>query len=276
MDIILEDGEVRAQFSPERGMNLKSLRFGEIEVIDQSTASLFDERSAGLGAMIGPHFHRRKVVPKFDLSSFKHVDASLSDPFSHGIGRYAPWTFEAGKNRITAVLKGSDVWNGIKLCDLEGQDFTMTYKAAIVDGGLNIELGVVSQGDSLVGIHFYYHVPGKGQVVSCVKDSYINASVMEPIPSSLGYDPLSHLLKFPLDKEADFTFHPFLNPLKGDIALETEKYTLITRYESTSAENSWQLWRPKGSFVCIEPISAWDPRHANLTVSGVKIRLSLR
>lgn len=276
-DVILEDEGMRAVFSPSRGMNLISLCFGSLEVIDQSTKNLFDERSAGLGALIGPHFHRRAkvIIPKLDTAVFPRITKS-EDPFSHGVARYAPWNYTADKKSVRATLKGSDVWEGVKLSDIEGQDFTMIYSASVEKQGLELSLSVVSQADSLVGIHFYYRVPeGKAYVESVVDDRYINKGILEPIPSELGYEKESRKLTFSLDQEADFTFHPFPNPLRGEIGLKTSEYTLNTIYESDSSENSWQLWRPKGSFVCIEPISSWDPRHPNLTVSSIRIRLEL-
>lgn len=43
-----------------------------------------------------------------------------------------------------------------------------------------------------------------------------------------------------------------------------------------SEENCWQLYHPEGaSFVCIEPISSQDPRHPNLSVSAISIRLAI-
>ena len=277
-DVSLEEGGVKAIFSPQGGMNMKSLCFGNFEVIDQSTKGLFEERLAGLGALIGPHFYRRKeaIIPKLDLSPFPHAKEG-GDPFTHGIGRYAPWTFTKEPHKIDATLKGSDVWNGIKLSDLEGQDFTMRYTASIFKGGLDISLSVVSQADSLVGTHFYYSLPeGGGRVVSRVASDYIVKGKAEEIPASIGFDKESSTLNFSLDQEADFTFHP-LSPLKGEIALETKAYTLLITYESASSENSWQLWHPKEkNFVCIEPISSFDPRHANLTVSSIKIRIELK
>lgn len=287
-DVLIEElsgqGKRQALFSPSQGMNLKSLVFDGVEVIDQSTKDLFEERFAGLGAMIGPHFHRRKpaVLPSnIDLSLFPHIKKSAVaegvDPFSHGIGRYASWTAASNAQSINATLKGSDTLNGVKLSDIEGQDFLMRYKAAWVKGGLELEMSSVSQADSVMGIHFYYHVPGnQGEVTSRVNKNYIVGGEVKPIPSSIGYDENSGQLTFSLDQEADYTFRPFPNLLRGEISLKLNGYTLLTTYESSSSENSWQLWRPKNSsFVCIEPVSALDPRHPNLTVSSIRIRLEL-
>src|SRR5947209_3792431 len=96
-----EKGEsMQATFLPEKGMNLVSFKKGNLEVIDQSTLPLFEERFAGLGALIGPHFHRRlpETLPHIaDESLFPHIARvkakGAADPFSHGIGRYAPWTY---------------------------------------------------------------------------------------------------------------------------------------------------------------------------------------
>src|SRR5690349_11544962 len=110
--IILEntthDGSpLQATFLPDKGMNLVSYKKGGVEVIDPSTKSLFEERYAGLGALIGPHFHRRRTdaLPKIpDESLFPHIARvkakGVHDPFSHGIARYAPWKAEKKNNTV--------------------------------------------------------------------------------------------------------------------------------------------------------------------------------
>ena len=165
----LKKGAYTAHFLPEKGMNFVSLKKGEIEAIDQSTRRGFEERFAGLGAMIGPHFHHRKLLPPPpDPKLFPHV-ANSSEPFSHGIGRYAPWNVEGScEMHIDATLSGSDTWNGVALKDLEGQDFKMTYSAKLLDEGLQIELSVVSDTESIVGLHTYYALAdGAGVVTAC-------------------------------------------------------------------------------------------------------------
>ena len=83
-------------------------------------------------------------------------------------------------------------------------------------------------------------------------------------------------LRLPLEEAADWTFFPYPNPCEGKILLETEEYCLTTQYQCASQESSWQLFHPEGaSFVCIEPISAKDPRHPNLTVSSIRIHLNI-
>lgn len=274
---------LKATFLPEKGMNMISFKRGDIEVIDQSTKEQFEERYAGLGAMIGPHFHRKKdgAVPLIkDESLFPHIarvkSKGIHDPFSHGIGRYAPWKAEASPTKINAVLTGKDTWNGIPLSQLEGQNFKMMYTAEMTPSGLMIDISVVSDTDSIVGIHFYYHLPnGKGIVTSNVQDTFIENNQREKIPDSWDFSD-QHRLKFNLTEPANYTFYPHPNPREGHITLETETYKLITRYNCVSQENSWQLYHPKdASFVCIEPLSAQDPRHPNLTVSSLRIHLDI-
>lgn len=281
----LTDGTTyEATFLPDQGMNLASFKRGNIEVIDQSTRKGFDERFAGLGPLIGPHFHRKRpaLIPKYDqktLELFPHIkrclDAGIEDPFSHGIARYAAWKAESGKDFIKAKITGKDEWNGVPLAKLEGQQFIMEMTAALSSKGLSIHLSVVSDTDSLVGTHYFYRLPnGKGRVVSHVGDKCYRKGELVPVPSEWLYN--GHELNFDLAQDADYTFFPAPDPLKGDIWLETEEYRLKTHTECDCQESSWQLYHPHGaSFVCIEPVSAQDPRHPNLSVSALTISLQI-
>jgi hypothetical protein len=273
---------LKAIFLPEKGMNLISYKKNEIEVIDQSTLTLFEERYAGLGALIGPHFHHRKtdVIPPIkDESLFPHIARlkakGIQEPFSHGIARYAPWKAEATSTEVKGVLTGKDTWNGVPLSSLEGQNFTMRFHAELLPEGLKLHLSVVSDADSLVGIHYYYHLPkGSGFVTSQVQQHYWNQEVKTIPQEWLSKD--LHGIKFDLAQSADYTFYPYPVPLEGNIILDALDYRLITRYVCPSQENAWQLYHPQGaSFVCIEPISAQDPRHPNLTASSLEILLTI-
>lgn len=275
---------LQATFLPEQGMNLCSFKKGDIEAIDQSTLSLFDERFAGLGALIGPHFHHRHTasLPKIpDESLFPHIARvkakGVADPFSHGIARYAPWQAISTENTVKASLSGKDTWNGVTLTALEGQNFKMNYNAVLTSTALEIDFDVVSDSDSLVGLHYYWHLPkNTGTVISSVQPKYIGPNGLEPIPPTWNFNS-QHVLTFDLNNEADFTFHPFPNPREGKILLDTGPYQILTSYSCPSQENSWQLYHPKNaSFVCIEPISSQDPRHPNLTVSSLHISLEIR
>lgn len=279
-----ENGEkLQATFLPEKGMNLVSYKKGNIEVIDQSTLPLFEERFAGLGALIGPHFHRRKTetLPKIaDESLFPHIARikakGVQDPFSHGIARYAPWQATATEHSVKASLSGKDTWNGVPLSALEGQNFKMNFHAELTPKGLILNFDVVSDTDSLVGIHYYYHLPqNTGKILAAVQSSFIDQGEKKPLPEDWSIDN-QHVLTYDLTNEADFTFFPYPNPLLGKITLDTGAYQLVTTYSCQSQENSWQLYHPKGaSFVCIEPISSQDTRHPNLSVSGIRIALEI-
>ncbi|CUI17860.1 conserved hypothetical protein [Candidatus Protochlamydia naegleriophila] len=286
--IVLEnqttEGEtLQATFAPEKGLNLISFKKGSTEVIEQSTWNLFDERYAGLGALIGPHFHRRRQesIPKIqDEALFPHIarvrSKGVQDPFSHGIARYAPWKVEATPTSLKGVLTGKDTWNDLPLSTLEGQNFKMEFKADLQPSGLLLNLSIVSDTDSLVGIHYYYALPGsRGRLITYVQNQVRIQGQLQPVPPEWSLDS-QHKLIFDLSQEADFTFRPYPNPLQGDILLETDSYALRTRYACVCEENCWQLYHPAdASFVCIEPISSQDPRHPNLSISELQIHLEI-
>ena len=277
--IVLKNESFEATFLPDRGMNLISFKKGNIEVIDQSTKQDFEERFAGLGPIIGPHFHRRnpRIIPPIkNKDMFPHIEKMQADPFSHGIGRYAPWQTEVTDTQVHAQLSGDDTWNDIKLSELEGQKFKMEFNADLTPEGLKLEMSVVSDTDSIVGIHYYYHLPqGTGKIISTVQNKYIVNNELKPLPDNWNFD-AQHKLTYDLDQDTDFTFFPHPNPLEGKILLDTGVYQLMTRYTCASQENSWQLWHPKGaSFVCVEPLSSQNPRRPNLTVSSIKIHLQI-
>ena len=275
---------LEATFLPDRGMNLCSYKCQSTEVIDPTTRAQFEDHFAGLGPLIGPHFHRRRpeVIPPIqDESLFPHIarvkSQGVTEPFSHGIARYAPWTaVQATETKISAKLTGKDLWNGVPLSALEGQNFTYAFQAELTPSGLALDLSVASDADSLVGIHYYYHLPqGTGHVISQIQKTYIDVGQRKPIPDTWSIDS-QHRLTFDLSQAADFTFFPFPNPLQGTILLDAVTYRLKTTYTCLSQENAWQLYHPTGaSFVCIEPISAQDPRHANLTASRIQIQLEI-
>lgn len=283
MGVVLISGVLAAHFLPEKGMNLISFKKGEIEVIDQQTRPLFEERYAGLGAMIGPHFHQRsadQVPPWPDEKLFPHLKIvkakGAKDPFSHGIGRYAPWTvLSKTENTLVAQLTGDDTWQGIPLKTLEGQNFKMTYKAELTDVGLKIELSVSSDQASIVGLHTYYALDqGQGKVTSLVQDSYNDMGTFKPIPASWDYH--QHQLVMALPKPVDFGFIAYPDPRHGDVMLETASHRLRMQYWADQEECSWQMWQPEGgSFVCIEPLSAKNPRGAVLHASSIKVLISI-
>jgi len=278
-----KSGEVlEAVFLPEQGMNLCSYKKGGIEVIDQSTRGLFEERFAGLGALIGPHFHRRPAesIPILhDDSIFPHIAKvrakGVQDPFSHGIARYVPWQFDSALDQISARLNGNDLYKGVSIAALEGQQFAMTYIAKLTPEGLLIDYSVESEGPSMIGLHYYYGLNGhKGSVASSVQNRYSDRGELKQIPFQ--WLEGEHQLSFDLSQEADYGFYPFSNPLETEIFLHAHDYTLKVRYSCGNQENSWQLYHPKDStFVCIEPLSAKDPRHPHQKASHLSVLISI-
>jgi len=273
---------LEAVFLPEKGMNMISYKRGEIEVIDQSTFPLFEERFAGMGALIGPHFHRRKteILPIIaDESLFPHIArvkaGGVQEPFSHGIGRYAPWKTESSETHIEAQLSGDDLWQGIKLSALEGQNFKMHFRCDLTPTGLKIDYSVVSEADSVVGLHYYYALPTKiGTVHSRLQNKMLENGSKVPLPWAINDQ---NEVVIPLNgNNIDSTLYSFPNLREGKMTLDAALYRLEKRLYCQSAENSWQLYHPKNApFVCIEPISSQDPRHPNLTVSSIKVEIEI-
>lgn len=276
---VLTCEDLSVTFLPEKGMNFVSLRRGEVEVIDQSTRGLFEERSAGLGAMIGPHFHHRKVVPPVpNEEAFPHI-ASIrakggNEPFSHGIGRYAPWrVVKQGDRELHAQLRGEDRWHDVPLKELEGQDFTLNYIAKLLPEGLHIDLSVESAHPSVVGLHTYYALDGKGTVRAQVQSEYRDGETLRPIPPEWKE---GERLAYAVDQPADYGFRPAPNLREGSIELETGDRRVAIHYRTETEENSWQLWHPENaSFVCMEPLSASNPRQPKLSASRLEILIML-
>lgn len=277
-----DDQPLEVVFWPERGMNFISYKKAGVEVIDQTTWDLFEERYAGLGAMIGPHFHHRNysIISKIqDESLFPHIARvkakGTQEPFSHGIGRYAPWKEEHTETKIRATLAGKDTWNGVPLAELEGQDFKMQYEAELTPKGLRIFLSVVSETDSVVGLHTYYRLTGGGRVIAKVLPQFNDHGEIKPIPKQWSYGE-DFTLDYPLVENTDYGFYPYPDPLEGHIFLKTNDYHLKIFYRSLNQENSWQLYHPQGkSFVCIEPLSAKDPRKPHLSVSSLHTLITI-
>lgn len=280
--------DLEAVFNPGKGMNLLSFKRGSIQIIDQSSRSLFEESSNGLGAIIGPHFGSRKLdiippVSQTQESLFTHItrlkEIGISDPFAYGIGRYAPWQFQSTSTKIQGTLSGKDIWNGVPLSALEGQGFKMWFSAELTASALEIEMSVVSDSDSLVGIQYHYRLPnGKGKIVSSVQKEGIFFEGRREIFKEYNLDSQQRLTQVLGDEveKLDCVFLPFPDHRRGDILLETEEYHLLTSYSCVCQENSWKLSYPNNaSYVCIQPVSSQDPYHPNLTVSSIKIRLEI-
>lgn len=273
---------LKASFSPLYGMNLTSFTHGSTEILDQTTRSLFTQRCAGLGALIGPHFHHRTpdCIPSysFDPSLFPHLQHEKSltpslEPFSHGIARYVPWKVDYSDTQIHAKLSGNDLYKNTPIKNLEGQNFEMIFDVKLVHDGLLLNLTIASEKPSVIGFHYYYNCPPKSFVQSLVHPIYRDQT-WKPLPSEWL---ISKQLHFDLSKEADFGFkpqatveHPYYT-----VILHTPSYQVHLEYTSSNAEStSWQLYRPKNSsFVCIEPLSAINPRDPLLNHSNLQLKI---
>jgi hypothetical protein len=280
------DGSLlKAVFSPEKGMNLMSLSKDGVEVIDQNTRPLFEERMAGLGSLIGPHFHHRpesEIPPLKDLDLFPFLKAlkekGQKEPFSHGIGRYVPWHFEGQDSKIEASLFSEDRYRGVKLRELEGESFELHYKAYLTDEALCIDYSFTKEKPGVIGLHYYYALfDKKGVVESQVAPQYHSSSGWQPLKKE--WVKGDSALYFPLapDIEADFGFRPREEgDLQNSIFLSTDKVKLEIHYEASSEENAWQLYHPKNAtYVCLEPLSAKNPRDPKLTSGHLKIRIKI-
>lgn len=266
-------GLIEAIFAPEKGMNMISLKLGGRQLIDQSTKPLFEERAAGLGALIGPHFHHRpkEKIPPVDPALFPHLalmkERKIEEPFSHGIARYVPWkVLRADKESVKAELKGSMNYRGVLLKDLEGFDFHMTFEAQIIAKGISIDLQITSSEPSVVGCHYYYQLADrKGLVTSKIQPTLRG----QPLPPELSFDQKTHAFVYQCDKPCDWGFTPYPYDKMGWIEFFTGDRQTVIRYV-TPTVGSWQMWHPEGaSFVCIEPLTAADPRQPTQKVNGL-------
>jgi len=275
---------LEATFLPDGGMNLISYRLGEIEVIDQNTRPLYKERMAGLGALIGPHFHHRQKISKgFDPSLFPHIARvkaqGKEEPFSHGIARYVPWKYVSSETQIKAHLHGSDLYKGVPLSVFEGQDFKMSYEARLLESGLFIEYKVESEHPSVVGLHYYYALPGKGVVQGEVEPTYRDQKEWKPLPQEWTKEKPTHL-HFTLPQEADFGFIPAKKtPNDHDYKwiLDTDTYSLHFDFNTASnREITCQIFHPPNTtYVCIEPLSAYFPPEPQLSRSTLEVKIEI-
>jgi len=280
-DVILKSEEVLAIFSKEHGMNLLQLQVGKKELIAQSTKPLFEDRFAGLGSLIGPHFHHRpkeKITRVPSEEFFPHIARvkakGSADPFSHGIARYAPWQIQESESSVTAKLHGDDLWNGIPLAQLEGFSFQMNLSASLLPNGISLDYSVESGEASVIGLHYYYTLPSSGgKIKAKVEKQFSENREWKPMPDSF-LDEDGNLC-FDAMQEVDFGFIP----KKGtdgffEIFYENEEFTLKISFKADVEEISWQLFRPKdGSYICIEPLSARNPKNPTSKKSRLQVKI---
>lgn len=280
--IILKNKDVQAVFAPEKGMNLMRLQVDGIDLIDQNTIHLFEERFAGLGSLIGPHFHHRlpNQIPEVPSESlFPHIAKlkakGVTEPFSHGIARYAPWKVQSSKSKIEANLSGKDTWNGVPLSTLEGFSFEMKLIASLLPKGVFLDLCIESEHPSIVGLHYYYTLPaGKATIRAAIEEKYRTSDGWESIPSRF-LDSQGNL-SFDATQEIDLGFMPKKTGKNFEIFYENTKCILKVSFRSEETEGSFQLYRPKdASYICIEPLSAKNPKGPSSNKSRLQVSIEV-
>ena len=258
---------LEATFAPELGMNLISLKKDKLELLDTSTEDLFFERCAGLGALIGPHFHQQKetILPSTcPTDLFSHIPKLIAkgqkDFFSHGIARYVPWQYTASEDKITAKVSSVDVYKGYLLSELECLNFYMTYEAEILEDRFRIKIFSNSDTQSLIGLHYYYAIYGQSFIDGTVEPYYYDKGLKKPLEDKWKHNNNNVFLD--IKQDLDFGFHPILKNSIGTITLTTEKYILKQEIQPVDgSEYSIQIYHPiDRNFICIEPISASNPR----------------
>lgn len=280
-----ENKPLKAIFAPEQGMNLLSYKRGDLEVIEQSTKREFEERYAGLGPLIGPHFHTHTsyILPStIDKTLFPHIqiveETHRPDPFSHGIARYAPWNYVHSGTQIKGELHGNDLWNGIPLSELEGQDFELHFEARLLSSGLFIKYSITSEKPSMIGLHYYYALANNtGHVRAHVKDQYNDqGKIVKPIPKEW-LSGKEGLLNYHLNRDTDFGFLPIEEEHEYKVVLETEGYAIHTHFLSPNGkELQFQIYHPKNApFCCIEPMTAKEPRKPKRNHSILECKIEI-
>ncbi len=272
---------LEATFLPSKGMNLISYKKGGIEVIDQTTKALFDERYAGLGALIGPHFHHRSPVDIHAVpfeERFPHIARvkakGVKEPFSHGIARYAPWNCSAKGASLRAKISSDDTWEGVLLSELEGYAFTIYMDVELKSTGLFIELSVEAERPSVVGTHYYYALGSDDCLIQTNDvETFFDGKDVKNLPKEWKD---TNGLCLPIKGAIDNGFFPRCVSRPTKIQLHTKKYRLDVCYQSHTNEGSFQIFHPQdASYVCIEPLSATFPRCPNQLSSGVNLEISI-
>ena len=279
-----ENKQLTAVITPSHGMNLLSYKRDSVEVMDQSTHEEFLMRYSGHGPLIGPHFHEftQHTLPSSVTSEkFPHVkimqERKRKDPFSHGIARYAPWSYVHSGTQIQGELHGKDLWNGVPLQDIEGQDFEMRFEARLLSTGLFIKYSIQSEKPSVIGLHYYFALQGETSYFQTHVRSKLNDNgTLKAVPQEV----LSHdheLLHLPLDEAHDCGFYPLEDEKGFRTSLVTQDYTLNAHYfVPNSMEFMVQVYRPENApYCCIEPLSAQEPRMPVLTHSQLECKLEI-
>ena len=254
--LYLANEEYEACFDVEQGMTLLSFKKNGLEVIDQSPSSK-------KGPLIGPHFHTHTKYEPTNGASYHH-----------GIARYASWRQVSSQTQIKGHLSSKDSLDGYPLSLLEGQNFEMTFEARLIPSGLRIKLEITSEHPSMVGLHYYFRKGKTAFIHSEVEETYNDQGTPHPIPKAWKK---GNQLFYPLNQATDFGFIPVDSPHEHKIMYETEDYKMLIHYQTANPkEVQFQLYSPlNASFVCIEPMSAKEPREPHLNHSLLETKFEI-
>jgi hypothetical protein len=133
----------------------------------------------------------------------------------------------------------------------------------------------MSEKPSLVGLHTYYDLPGgTGRVTSRVQPLYNDGGQFKPMPKEWNYQ--GDQLTYDLTAAADYGFVYSPDPQQGMVALTTSHYRLTLLSTSPTPEHAWQLYHPdKAEYVCVEPLSARNPRGLTATQSRIEVLIAI-
>lgn len=232
------------------GLRLLSLRRGE------------KEWAPVQGMVVGPRFASR-YQPLIDqlAASYPAFYSSGKEPWEHGIAGYATWDVEQDETSFRAVLKGKMEWNGVPLAKLEGQDFTYHAKGALCPSGFRLDLSIVSEEDSVIGIAYLF--PPLGQIECAVSHKYF----VEGIGHARGTSGGRIWEEPPVETAA---FLPYPNPLEYRILSPSIEFLI----HSPNQENSWVFGKKQNDWLIV-PLSSQNPWRPHLSVSSLSIQLNI-
>lgn len=245
--VVLENRGMRVVVSPAFGMSLIDFAVDGEALLDTTRTETFHACRKGLGSLILPHFNQRKDFPDVETEAFPHVAhlrrLGVRDPFQHGVGRYAPWRYQAAGSSITGCLEGQDLLGGCRARAITGFDFAARVSYRLVDGGLGLELELTADAPVEAGIHYYYDLKDR-----------CSATVQMPLEGS------DQPAVFGFQQAYDDVFHPAHHTDCVTYTLTTATYLLRTRVPVCGhPEENFDavvLFSPaQASFVCIEPLT---------------------
>ena len=126
--------DIEAVVSPDMGMSLLHFSIDRVPILQKSRQNDFLEGRKGFGPLILPHFNQRAsfpAVPDNVLKESEHIPYlkknGITDPFQHGIGRYASWDYEVrideDKISVAGTLTGESTYLGIPVSNIVGYGY---------------------------------------------------------------------------------------------------------------------------------------------------------